>query len=287
MYFSAEEQQTGKPRRNISQLSARKSRSIEIKAKDDKKDCYIFGMAVTNNGTILLADGKNSNIKSVSPDNKVLSILALSWSPRAITVLFTTTAVAASERRSLYIINITDTKALSLRSESQQLDYRINAMVAYNGNLAVTCETRPDETIKLITIHGMVLWSVCVRGIKGEGLLHCPFAAVFVVSDYMKNTLTLLETETGKIIRSIDVGEEKGPYGITVDSDGNAYVCDRRNYEIGVWSADFKESKILLSRDKLGAGPCYIVYSAVNDSLYVSYPQTSRSCNTVDIFRLV
>ena len=294
IYFSAEERPTGKPRRKIKKLSVRKSRSIEIKDKDDKEDCYIMGMALTHNGTILLADWKNSNIKSVSPDSKVLSVLSLPSSPRAITVLNTTTAVAAAINNKLYIINITDNKALSLRSESQ-LDYYINAMVAYNGNLAVTRDTRP-RTTQLITIDGRVLWSV-YRDTTGQDLFHYPFGititsitdttAAVVVSDMVNNTLTLLEAQTGTIIRSIDLGEWKEPWSITTDSDGNVYVCYHYTDEIGVWSADFQESKILLSGDKVGKSPCCIVYSAVNNSLYVSCSQYSDNLNKVDSFRLV
>ena len=244
---------------------------------------------MTNNGTILLADWNNSNIKSVSPDNKVLSVLSLPASPRAITVLDTTTAVVAAFNNKLYIINITDDTTLSLRSESK-LDYRIDAMVAYNGNLAVICDTEPVTT-KLITIDGGVLWSVC-RDTAGQDLFDSPYGiiitsitdttAVVVVSDAAKNTLTLLDAQTGKFIRG-DVGEGKCPCGITTDSDGNVYVCYWNGDEIGVWSADFQESKILLSGDKVGKFPCYIVYSAVDNNLYVSYEGGS----TVDSFRLV
>ena len=269
-----------------------KSLPINIKAKDD---CYIRGMAVTNNGTILLADFNNSNIRSVSPDDKVLSVLSLSSRPVAITVLGTTTAVVAAFDNTLYIINFTDNKTLSLRSESQ-LVYRIYAMVAYNGNLAVTRATSP-ETTQLITTDGRVLWSV-PRDTTGPNLFDSPFGitittitdttAVVVVSDFEKNTLTLLEAQTGKFIRGIDVGEGKGPVGITTDSDGNVYVCYLYTDEIGVWSADLQESKILLSGgDQLGEGPCRIVYNAVNNSLYVSYSFVSGSGNTVDSFRLV
>ena len=251
-------------------------------------------MALTDNGTILLADIDNYNIKSVSPDNTVLSVLSLPSRPCAITVLDTTTAVVAAINKNLYIINITDNKTLSLKSESK-LDFRILAMVAYNGNLAITCDTRPATT-KLITIDGKVLWSVC-RDTKGENLFYFPYGitittitdttAVVVVSGHVKNTLTLLEAQTGTFIRSIDVGERKGPYGITTDSDGNVYVCYPSNNEIGVWSADFQESKILLSGDELGVCPRCIVYNAVHDSLYVYYHEYYDTMNTVDSFRLV
>ena len=250
---------------------------------------------MTNNGTILLADENNDNIKSVSPYNKVVSVLSLPESPNAITVLDTTTAVAKANNEKLYIINITDNTTLSLRSESH-LDYKIYAMVAYNGNLAVTCGTMPATT-KLITIDDRVLWSVC-RDTSKQDLFDCPWGititsitdttAAVVVSDQLNNTLTLLEAQTGTFIRSVYVGEGKRPWGITTDSGGNVYVCYCGNNEIGVWSADFQDSKILLSGgDQLGERPRCIVYNAVNDRLYDSHLPMSRSCNTVDIFRLV
>ena len=296
IYFSAEERTTGKPRR----CSAQKSLRIILKAEDydAERHCFISGMALTDNGTVLLTDWINSNIKSaliksVSQDSEALSVLPLPSNPRAITVPYTTTAVVAAFNEKLYIISITDDTYLSLREEFK-LDFQIEAMVAYNGNLAVTCDTHP-RTTKLITLDGRVLWSVS-KDTTGQDLFACPCGititsitdttAVVVVSDLSKNTLTLLEAQTGKFIRSIDVGEGKGPYGITTDSDGNVYVCYKKTYEICFWSADFQESKILLSGDPRVRRPCCIVYSAVDDSLYVSFGET-HGWNEIDSFRLV
>ena len=282
IYFSAS--------RNLSQLSAKKSGSIEIK----EKDCDIRGMAVTNNNTILLADYNNGNIKSVSADGRVLSVLSLPSSPRVITVRDTTTAVAtANNNKKIFIINIADYNTLSLISQSQ-LGYTIMAIVTYKGNLAVTCATEP-KTTKLITIYGGVVWSVG-RDTLGRNLFDSPYGittmttndttAVVVVTDARKRTLTMLEAETGIFLRSIDV-EGKGPWGIVMDNDNNSYVCYKVPKEICVWSDDFQESKILLSGDKLGDFPRFVVYSAADHSLYVSYHQMSDSRNTVDKFRLI
>ena len=165
-------------------------------------------------------------------------------------------------------------------------------MVAYNGNLAVTCGTRP-ETTKLVTIDGGVLWSVCIVK-SGPNLFDCHFGititsitdttAVVVVSDLEKDTLTLLEAQTGTFIRSIDVG--KGRLRLIVMVMFTCVLLALIRYMFGPMS-DFQESKILLSSDKLDECPHYIVYSAVDDSLYVYYGGYSRSCNKVDSFRLV
>ena len=87
-----------------------------------------------------------------------------------------------------------------------------------------------------------------------------------------------------KFIRVIYM-EEKAPLDITIDKDGNAYVCYRDTNEISVWSNDFKERTILLNEDDLGKEPCCILYSSVDESLYVSYLSDDKS-NIVDRFRL-
>ena len=105
--------------------------------------------------------------------------------------------------------------------------------------------------------------------------------AVIVVTDYLKDTLTLLGAETGRLLRTIDT-EGKHPYGITVDNDDNVYVCFPDIHKICVWSNDFKENKILLSGDDLGVNPQRIVYNGVNDSLFVSsYYWNSTKGDTV------
>ena len=240
---------------------------------------------MTNNGTLLLADGSNKNIRSVSIDNKVLSVLSLPASPTAITVLNEITAVAAARNKNLYIINISDYTTLSVRDELK-LRYNIIAMTSRNDNLFVTCSTDP-ETTKKISIGGEELWSVSAYG-SGRDLFSLPWGiattiidktVVVIVTDWDKNTLTLLEAETGILMRTVDV-EGKAPYGITVDSDGNAYICCLNTLEICVWSNGFKESKVLLS--KLGEPPRYIVYSRVNDSLYIAY----NTINRIDCFQI-
>ena len=72
----------------------------------DKKDlhvCNIEGMAVTSNGTILLADYNNDKIKSVTPDGNLLSVVSLPEHSGAVTDLNATTAVAADNSNNKYI----------------------------------------------------------------------------------------------------------------------------------------------------------------------------------------
>ena len=263
---------------------------MDVRYTDDKEDCErIWGIAVTSNGTLLLADVYNDNIRSVSPDTKVLSVLSLPAYPYDITILNSTTAVAVVGEliNKLYIIDVSDPSSMSLREEIQ-LEYDVYAITNYRGNLIVTCNTDPRST-KMIDLKGKVLWSVSTDE-SGRELFSRPRevtttvinnTATVIVTNWGKEILTLLKAETGSYIRTIDV-KGKEPEGITVDRDGNIYVYYGRTKEICVWSNDFEESRILLSQEKLKVMPRAVAYSDVTDSLYVSYYRE----NTIDCFRL-
>ena len=253
----------------------------------DDHDCDIWGLAVTSNGTLLLADYDNKTIKSVSPDNGVLSVLKMPCPPRTVTVLDYTTAVTNSYNKILYIIDISDPTALTIKKEIQ-LRFRVIALAKYRSGLIVTCDTEPTST-KLIDLSGKELWSI-TKDESEENLFDWPFGVVLsdiddedtaVVIDYIMETITLLGAENGRLMRVINL-DKKQPYGITIDNDFNVYVVYKNSDEISVWSRDFKSNRILLSKKDLARYPQAIVYSEVTDSLYISYEGNTR----IDCFRL-
>ena len=268
----------------ISNISANGSRSVDIKDKGDSKECSISGSAVTYNGTQLLADSANKNIKSMSSVGNLLSILQLPASPKAITVLDPKTAVVAGEDKKLYILDITDHTKLSIRFQNQ-LKYGISAMTNYYTKLVVSCETDP-WCIKMITIHTDEVWTTTraesgrnsfasTAGINTTTLNGKDF---ILVADKLKNTITFLEAETGKFTKTIDMpGQE--PRGLAVDQYNNVFVCQYKTGQVCVWTNDFNMSKILLSGVE---GLSRISYSSVDSTLCISYDDK----NTVDYIQL-
>ena len=289
LFFSSSTKQQPVTRRlDITQIKAEKSTSLDVKVDSDGYDWEFRGLAVTSNGTLLLADWANHTIKNVSPDNGVLSVLRMPYPPRTVAVLDSTTAVTNSYNDILYIIDISDPTALTIKKEIQ-LRFPVLALAKYRSGLIVTCDTNPPST-KLIDLSGKELWSI-TKDESGEELFDYPHVIVLseidnkdtaVVIDYFEDTITLLSAENGRLMRVIKV-DEKGPSGITIDNDFNVCVVYRNSQEISVWSRDFKSNRILLSKKDLARRmPCAIVYSEVNDSLYISYTQ----CYKIDCFRL-
>ena len=287
VFSSSTKQQPVTRRLDITQFKAEKSTSLDVKVDSDDHDCSIFDLAVTSNGTLLLADCANNTIKNVSPDNGVLSVLKMSSSALTVTALDATTAVASSDNKSLYIIDISDPTALAIKKKIQ-LSFSVIFLAKYRSGLIVTCDTEPTST-KLIDLSGKELWSI-TKDESGEDLFDYPCGIVLseidyedtaVVIDYAMDTITLLSAENGRLMRVINV-DEKQPFRITIDNDFNVYVVYKNSDEISVWSRDFKSNRILLSKKDLARYPQAIVYSEVTDSLYISYKDNTR----IDCFRL-
>ena len=288
LFFSSSTKQQPVTRRlDITQIKAEKSTSLDVKVDSDDYDRYIPGMAVTSNGTLLLTDCANNTIKNVSPDNGVLSVLKMPYPPHTVTVLDSTTAVTKSDNKNLYIIDISDPTALTIKGEIK-LSFHVIALAKYRSGLIVTCKPEHFST-KLIDFSGKELWSI-TKDKALENLFLLPAGVVIseidnedtaVVIDISKVTITLLGAENGCLMRVINL-DKKIPTGITIDNDFNVYVVYTTSREISVWSRDFKSNQILLSEKDLAMHPQAIVYSEVNDSLYMSYIDDNR----IDCFRL-
>ena len=262
----------------MSEIVTQKSGSLDVRCKSDEQVCDITGMAVTSNGTLLLADYANSNIKSVTPGND-RSVVSLPAKPGYITVLNSTTAVAAAYSNKLYLINISDIADMKLR-EVVELEYEVWAITNYRDNLIVTCLADPPCT-KMINLNGKELWTLS-KDKSGRKLFSKPEGvtttdinntATIIVTDWVENTITLLESETGSYIRTIDP-KGKEPLYITADKDGNVYICYRQPKRIYAWSNDFQKYTF----EELQRGPRAVIYG--DDKLYISY----NSNNEIDFF---
>ena len=272
--------------RDITHIKATKMTPLNVKMADDEQTCNINGMSVTRNDILLLADWANKKVKAVSPDNKLLSSLTLSGQPNGITVIDDTTAVACTHEK-LHIVDISDPGSLVIQ-RSVSLRYTASSLAPCNNNLVVIKWGKP-RCVKLITLTGAELWSVSTDD-NGQQLFKYPHSVTtsiindkltVIVNDWGKNTITLLDANNRDVIKIVEE-KGKGPYGLTVGNDGNVYVCYRSSREMCVWSADFSQSRILLSDRELQPNLRNIVYCDNTDEIFICYFES----NTVDRFKL-
>ena len=93
------------------------------------------------------------------------------------------------------------------------------------------------------------------------------------VTDSLNNTLTVLNGDTGDVIKRRSV-KYKCPWGITNGPSGNIYVCYCNTAVVAELTGDLAEERILLSQqDGLGYGPRVIAYDKSYGQLITSYSQ--------------
>ena len=199
---------------------------------------------------------------------------------------------AVTAHKSLVILDISGSH-LSIKATTP-LSYDVHGISRYNDKLVVTSPDSDPPSVKLIDQTGRVYWSVSSDQ-QGQPLFSRPRyvsspgggrSSTVIVTDRSKDTLTLLNGDTGEVITRHQLKDRKNPEGITTDSDGNVYVCYCRTSEVAVMSGDLSEEEILLSgRDGLDDPPQAIVYDDEAHQLIISY-WGILCCDNVDRFQL-
>ena len=270
----------------LTHLKGRKLGSYNVKLSDDREECWITGMAITNDDRRLLVDYNNDKVKLFSQDMKLLSSLSLSDSPRGTAVLSDKEAVVTTGNRSLVLLGISGSK-MSI-NDTIRVSYDVTCISEYGEKLAVTS----CSSVKLIDKTGRVYWSVSTDG-QGQPLFEYPWYVIsdierntVTVTGWRNNTLTVLNGDTGAIIKRRSV-EDKSPAGVTTGPSGNIYVCYFDTREVAELTGDMSEERILLSQqDGLGDAPSAIAYDKSCGQLITSYVNYSSDDNSVDVFDL-
>ena len=143
--------------------------------------------------------------------------------------------------KSLVFLEVTDTQ---LRNKHKiEMPFNCLGITHSNGKLLVTDAT----TIHALDLQGTKLWSV------GRSLFKSLFKNARYVSsnsdgrwvavtDYDKNTITILDTNNGRVITSRQLKNCDGLSGVSVDMSDNIFVCAGPN--IVVLSSDLKNEHV-------------------------------------------
>ena len=261
---------------DICHIVARKMSHMYIRSSKDDDQPIVSGLAVTDNGTLLVADCNNRTLKVFSQDNTLLSSVPLSDWCYSVTVTEDDIAVVSTYDHKLHFLDISNPPSSSVQ-RLVSLGYRVWAITPYSDKLVVTTTSTTPPSVRMIDMNGKDVWSV-TKGPDNQQLFVTPHYIVtskinttetVIVSDCGKETLTLLYANNGSLLKIVDM-KGKGPLGLTVDNHGNIFVaCFTR--EICVPSNDFTKSRTLISQKDLGWAPRCIAYSSSTNTLYISY----------------
>ena len=175
--------------------------SLSVKLEDDSKDCCITGIAITEDGRIILADFENRILKMFRQNMLFITSLCLLNQPWDIAVLSNQEIVVSMSGKQLAFIDISADQ-ISI-TNTLRLQFDIYGVALYEDKLIVTSMTSGNlkiPSVKLIDKTGKVQWTVTLSQ-EGKQLfvwsmyvrvLNHNMTAYVIVTDSGNCTLTLL-----------------------------------------------------------------------------------------------
>ena len=270
-------------------IVARKLRSHNIKTRTDPAiSCWITGIAITNDGRILVVDRNYGTVKAFYRSMELQSSLRLYEYIWDITIINNNEAVVgteSTESKKYFVLDISGNQLQVTRTHP--LPFNVYATCRFNDKLvAVTRDS--CQAVKMFDMSGKVHWTLSEDHF-GHSLYPIYVTTKsydreqsVIVVDQKMNAVLLINGDDGKIKKTVR-GIGKSPQGVTIDSDGNVYICLFEDNKIIVLSADLSEQKVLLTKqDRLREYPQAIAYDKNTHCLLISY----MYCDFLDIFEI-
>ena len=269
---------------------------INVKMSDDKEDCYISGVDMTVDGNMLLADLNNCKVKLLSPDGTLLSFLKPPEKPGDVAVINKSEAAVSMEKNQIGIIDIADSSHLSM-TRIIKLDRLVSGITNYKNNLIIICYMYESKvsphSVQMIDMRGKNLWTTTTDA-EGKNLFDRAWflttcsgddGDIVIVTDWQKQTITVLDAAAGKVVKVCDV-KGKAPRGVTVDDNGNVYVCYHSG-EITMWSRGMQEETRLTTGSEYLKFPRAMAYNSRRSELVVkSTANRTDYCDFIHRFKI-
>ena len=268
--------------------------NINVKISDDKGDCNISGVDMTVDGNMLLADHRNCKVKLFSPDGTLLSFLKPPEKPVDVAIFNESEAAISMEKKQIGIIDIADISHLSMTRIIKR-DRFVSGITNYNNNLIIICYKSKESprSVQMIDMTGKILWTT-TSDTEGKNLFDCARLLTtcsgddcdtVIVTDWKGHTITVLDAGTGKFVKVCDVKGKK-PRGMTVDDNGNVFVCYDSG-EITVWSRGMQEEIRLTTGIKYLEFPDAMAYNSRRSELLVtSAAKDTDYCDFIHRFKI-
>ena len=246
---------------SLGQMKATKIGRVYVKTDEDKSHCHITGITITQSGQRLVVDRNNLKVKLFSQDMTFLSSVSMPGHPWDITIVNDREAVVTVEQ-SLVFLEVID-RQLRIK-HTINLSFDCLGTTHSNGKLFVT----DSEKLHALDLRGTELCPVRQSLFQYARYVSSNSDGRWIaVTDYDKNTITILDTNSGRLIISRQLKNCDGLSGVSVDMSDNIYVCAGRN--IFVLSSDLKNKHVLL---KMGdAWPHEIAYDKKKHQLIISH----------------
>ena len=268
----------------VSNIQVTRRDQFNASTKEDKLACFITGIAIRENGDILVVDWNNNKVKLFASDGKLISFLELSslklayWPCEACFIDGNTAVVAVSGTKRIHILKFSKTSSIKLEETIRLSDTNIWSVTPYDLELVVTCGSNPNA-IKVLKMSGKVdsdkNGRKLFKDISSVSTLGKHSRKV-VVADKDSAKIAILHVDRGGILHECGV-PNMTPKSVTVDQrNRHVYVYYKENKAIWVWSECLYIAKVICN--DLKREPATIAFNHQSGELLVSY----ESCDTID-----
>lgn len=267
--FKIPEVEEHKIRKRVSDRNTKRTEDIFVKDKEDLKTCWVTGICVLKDSTIILADNNNDKIKLIGSNHKILNTINLSTPPFDIALLNQTEAAfTLPDRKQVQFISVIGRSDIEYGAVLQ-LDFDCNGISVLKENLIL--RSIVNKSVTMVNLDGVVIWSVEQKLFWWPWYVDiCGDLGKIYVSDRRKNTVTTLNTE-GNVLNVRDVSE-KGLRGLTFDDLGNMYMCHYMTDEIEIQNLNYpRDRRVLLGKTDGINHPQSIVYDSNNGHIILSF----------------
>lgn len=236
---------------NASKSQAYLVNEFYIRSQYDRRCCSVTGICAFPDGRVLLADESNENVKLFDTNGIYEAHLDLDSKPWDVAAVEECEAVVSCpETKCIQIILVnnilTITRTLSLDKNCYGISYCKGELYIALGN-EVRILTYDGKAVRKISSESTRkrLFSLpfslpkslfrCAKyiSVKSDGV-----SAIIVVSDSFKVCVTSM-TKRGEIISRFRLADDGLPYGVTVGTGDEFYVCQAPNKLVAINSGEF------------------------------------------------
>ena len=254
---------------SFGQIQARQIGTYDVRTKEDRNTCMIFGVAITSCGQKLFVDIKNDKVKLFSQDMRFLSSVQVHGYD--ITMLNDMVAVVTSGR-SLVFLEVANEK---LRIK-QTINLSFDGCGITHSKGTLICTDR--QQLHVIDRQGSEQLLGGQSSFKNSTYICGNSDGRWIAAtDIMigKNTITVIDANNGAVITNRQL--EKmffSNLGVAVDTSDNIYVCGYK--KIIVMSGDLKNERVLFNMDD--NEPRAIAYDETKHQLIISHGINGSVC---------
>lgn len=247
---------------------------MHVEKGAERKESWITGCAVLSRDLVIVSDYNNNRVKILDVKNSfVLSRIVLQTSPKDLSLVSTElVAVTLPAIDTVQFITLEGyPPVLDIVSRSFKVNGYCNG-IAYNDDKFFVSFVSPAK-VDILSFEGEVLQTLSTDQ-HGLPLFKNPqyivvYHGMLYVSDSHTNSVIKM-SPSGHVINTYQNEALGNPQGLTVNEEGNIFVCGQDTHNIHVMSSDCRKLSICLDKNDGISWPHVIGYCRTSNTVYIS-----------------